>query len=83
MMLVNSFILVGALTFGQPVGEMLPDQDAPRYIAKAVYKQYSLDKVVNRIEKRYLPKPVKKYGGYIGIGIRLATEKRFTYTWKF
>lgn len=80
---MNSFILSAALTFGQPVGHIYPDQDAPRYIGKALYKEMELDKVVKRLEKRHLPKWAKEYGGYIGLGVRIATEKRITYTWKF
>ncbi len=81
--MVNSFILAGALTFGQPVGQILPDQDAPRYIIKAIYKEYNVDDVVQRLEKKHLPPWLKEYGGYVGVGIRLATEKRITYTWRF
>lgn len=80
---MNSFILAGALTFGQPIGEVLPDQDAPRYIVKAVYLEYNIDDVVQCLEKKHLPKWTKKYGGYVGIGIRIATEKRISYRWEF
>lgn len=80
---MNSFILAGALTFGQPIGEILPDRDAPRYVAKALYKQQGLDKIVSRWEKKYLK--LEKYPelAYIGIVVRIATEKRITYRWEF
>jgi len=80
---MNSFILAGALTFGQPIGEVLPSKDAPKYIAKALYKQQKLDKIVSRFEKRYLKLDEYPALGYIGIVARVATEKRFTYTWRF
>lgn len=80
---MNSFILAGALTFGQPVGEILPDQDAPRYIAKAIYRQQNLDKVVSRFEKRYLKLDEYPVLGYIGIVARVASERRVTYRWEF
>lgn len=80
---MNSFILSLGLTFSQPVGEVLPSNDAPRYIVKALYKELKLDKTVSKLEKKYLkidqyPKLV-----YIGIVGRIVTEKRLTYTWRF
>ena len=80
---MNSFVLAGALTFGQPVAEILPDQDAPRYIAKALYQELELNKVVSKWEDKYLK--VDEYPELIYIGIvgRIATERRVTYTWRF
>jgi hypothetical protein len=80
---MNNLILATYLAIGTPQGEILPDQDAPRYAIKAIYKQAELDKAVSRIEKQYLPKPWKKYGGYVILGTTLATQKRISYTWRF
>jgi len=80
---MNSFILSAALTFGQPVGEILPDRDAPRYIAKAVYKEQGLDKIVSKLEKKYLKLEDYPALGYIGVVVRISTEKRITYRWEF
>lgn len=80
---MNAFILSAALTLGQPVGQILPPADAPRYAAKALYKQMELDAIVSRIEKRYLDEDLLLYTGYVGLGIRIATEKRITYRWEF
>ncbi len=80
---MNSLILSGFLAIGQPSGQALPDQDASRYAAKALYKQLGLDKSVKRLEKTYVKGDLKKYGGYLGLGIRIATEKRISYTWRF
>lgn len=80
---MNSFILAGALTFGQPVGEILPDQDAPRYIAKALYRELEWDKIVTRLEKKHLKLDKYPELAYIGIVARVVTEKRVTYTWRF
>lgn len=80
---MNSFILAGALTFGQPVGEVLPPQDAPRYVAKALYKELELDKTVSDWEKKYLKLDEYPELAYIGIVGRIVTERRITYTWRF
>ena len=80
---MNSYLLSAALAVNTPTGQGLPDQDAPRYIAKALYREYSLDKIVKRLEKKHVPKGVKKYAPYVGIGIRIATEKQITYRWEF
>lgn len=81
--MMNSFILASALTFGQPNGQVLPSQDAPRYIGKALYKELKLDKTLDRIEKKYLQ--LEKYPelGYVGIGLKIVIEKRFTKEWRF
>lgn len=81
--MMNSFILTTALTFGQPIGEILPDQDAPRYIAKAMYRELKLDKTVSKLEKKYLKLDDYPELAYIGVVVRVATEKRVTYTWEF
>lgn len=80
---MNSFILSAVLTFGQPVGEILPDRDASRYIAKALYQETKLDKAVSRFEKKYIR--LDKYPElvYAGIIVRGITEKRVTYRWEF
>jgi hypothetical protein len=80
---MNSFILAGALTFGQPVAEVIPSNDAPRYIAKALYRELEWDKVVSRIEKKYIKLDDYPALAYIGIVGRIATERRVTYTWAF
>lgn len=80
---MNGLVLSAFVSIGTPQGYILPDQDAPRYAAKAIYKELGWDEHVKRIEKRHLPKWAKDYGGYVGLGIRIATEKRVSYTWKF
>jgi hypothetical protein len=76
-------MLSTALTFGQPVGEIMPDRDAPRWVAKALYKDLKLDQIVSKLEKKHLK--LDKYYElvYIGIVVRVATEKRISYTWEF
>lgn len=80
---MNSFLLSAALTFGQPVGEILPDRDAPRYIAKALYRELEWNKKVSKLEKKYLKLDKYPELAYIGVVVRIATEQRISHTWRF
>lgn len=81
--MMNSFVLSASLAIGTPQGVALPDRDAPRYAAKALYKQVGLDKKVSEWEKRHLKLDRYPVIGYIGIVGRIITEQRITYEWKF
>lgn len=81
--MINSFVLTGALTFAQPVAEVYPDEDAPRYIAKALYREFGLDSTVKRFEKKYIKLDRYPELEYIGLVGRIAVERRVTYTWRF
>lgn len=80
---MNSLVLAAYVAIGTPDGHTLPDEDAPRWAAKALYKQMEWDQYVNRLEERYLSKDLKKYGGYGILVVQLATQRRFSHTWRF
>lgn len=80
---MNNIVLATYLAIGSPNGVTMPDDQAPRYAAKALYKHLEWDQHVNRLEKRYLSKDLKKYGGYVILVTRVATERRVSYTWRF
>jgi hypothetical protein len=80
---ISNYVLAAGLTFGQPVGHVLPDQDAPRYAAKALYRQLGVDVMVSNWEQRHLQFDKYPELAYIGIVARIATERRVTYTWRF
>lgn len=80
---MNAFILSTALTFGQPIAEVYPDRDAPRYIAKALYKQQGWDKIVSKWEKKHLKLDEYPELAYIGIVGQIVVEKRISHTWEF
>lgn len=80
---MNSYILAGALTFGQPVAEVLPDQDAPRYVAKALYQELELNEIVSEWEDKYFKLDEYPELLYIGVVGRIVTERRITYRWEF
>ena len=80
---MNHLVLSTFLAIGSPDGYTMPDDQAARYAAKAFYKHMEWDRHVNRLEKRYLSKDLKKYGGYVILVTRVATEQRVSYTWRF
>lgn len=80
---MNALLLSGFLAVQQPIGFENPEKEALRYLSKAVYYELDLGTKVKHIEKKYTPEPIKKYGPYIGVSIRVITEKRLSYTWTF
>ena len=60
-----------------------PEKEAVRHLGKALVYELELDKVGKRIEKRHVPKKLKEYAPYIGIVVRIGTERRISYTWEF
>ena len=80
---MTSFIMAGALTMGQPIENIMPPQDAPRYIAKALYKEMALDRVVSKWEDKYLKLDEHPELAYIGVIARIGIEQRVTYEWRF
>lgn len=57
--------------------------DAAKAIFKASYKYTQTDKMVKNLEKRYIPKELKRRGTYLLIAGRLATEGKISYEWSF
>lgn len=80
---MNSLFLSAALSIGTPEGVALPDRDAPRYAAKALYRQLKLDKAVSKLENRYLKFDRYPHLAYIGIVGRIAVERRVSWEWRF
>lgn len=78
---MTSYILSASVAIGTPQGEILPDRDAARWAAKAIYRQLELDKSVSSWEKKHIK--IDKYPElkYIGIIGRVVTEQRITWRW--
>ena len=83
MSLAGSVVMGAYLALPNPVFFENAEEQALRHLAKATYVELELDKTVKRVEKKYTPKWVYKYGAYVGPVIQIATENRITYTWRF
>lgn len=81
--MISNYVLAWGLSFGQPVGHVLPDSDAPRYVAKAIAKNQGLDKVVSEWEKKYIQLDKYPELAYIGVVGQILTEKRISWEWNF
>lgn len=60
-----------------------PESEAVKQLSKALYKEYDVDKYVKQLEQRYLSEEFIKYGGAVGVGVRIITEQKVSYTWEF
>jgi predicted nucleic acid-binding Zn finger protein len=58
-------------------------QIAVRKAAHAYYKYSDLDDYFRELERRHVPREVKKYGGTIAAVTTLVIEKRITMKWTF
>lgn len=56
--------------------------EAAKKASEAFYKQSGLDVMVNKVEKRYIPKTVKVYGGWLIAVQDCIVNERFTYIWR-
>lgn len=80
---MTAYILSASVAVGTPQGEILPDSDAPRWAAKALYYHLEGDKIASKWEKKYLRLDKHPELAYIGIIGRVVTEQRITWQWRF
>jgi hypothetical protein len=58
-------------------------RDAFKTAVKAAYIQTGTDEYVKTFERKYTPKVVKEYGGWVAGIVKVVTEKRVSVAWKF
>lgn len=56
---------------------------ALKKLAQAYYKYSDLDDFTKALEKKYVPKEIKKYGATLGVINALLIEKRIQLKWSF
>jgi hypothetical protein len=81
---VLSKLLVSAALLVTP-GALAGDgyDKASKHVAKALWKEYRIDKALRRLEKKYISKDVRAVTGVvIPIG-RAIYERRITFQWSF
>lgn len=83
MSVVGSVVLTTAITFTPTTGSSSNVEDALKAVAKATYKQTGLNKMVKRLERKYISDEMRKYGGWaINIG-KVFIERKVSYEWTF
>lgn len=58
-------------------------RDAVKAVAKATYKETNLDDQIKRLEKRYISKQMRVYGGYVSLVAKIVNDKRISVEWTF
>ena len=59
------------------------DRRAAQAASEALAKQFKIDELAKKWEKRYLSKEVRLYGGYTATIADALIKRRITYTWEF
>lgn len=80
---MTGIIMSAYVGISSPQGYLLPPQDAPRYVAKALYQEFEMDAIASRIEKKYIKLDDRPELVYLGIVIRVVSEKRISWHWRF
>lgn len=81
MMLLKVVILTTALHIQS--ARARGEEDAYKALAKATYIQTGTDDMVSVLEKRYTPKVVKEYGGWIAGIAKVMNDRMISFKWTF
>jgi hypothetical protein len=57
--------------------------EARKKASEALYKQSGMDKIVKELEKKYVPKSVKKYGGWLLAIQDSIVNEQIRYSWTY
>lgn len=77
------FVLTTAISIEMSRGPTGKDQDAIKALGKATYVQTGTDKIVKNAERKYTPKLVKEYGGWIAGIAKILNDKKISFEWTF
>jgi hypothetical protein len=58
-------------------------EDALKKVAEAFYIQSGIDKVVEKLDKKYTPEVVKEYGGWLLVIQDSVVSKQISYKWEY
>lgn len=90
MSIINSLIISSSIAWADHRLPYIIDPIEPNYqqiatrtVAKALYREYNIGKYVKQAERKYIPKPVRKYGGYAGIIVQVSVQQRVSWEWTF
>jgi hypothetical protein len=57
--------------------------DAAKKLAKATYRYNDLDDRAKELERRYVPKAVKKHAAVLGVIVNLCFDQKLSFKWEF
>lgn len=74
-------VLLSLTIFLTSVARASNEEEAIRKAGEALYIQSGINKVVEKIDLKYTPEVVKKYGGWIAITQKVIVERQISYKW--
>lgn len=83
MSILGVFILSTAIGIGASRSPASESKDAYNALVKATYIHTGFDHQMKAIEKKYVPKELKEYGGWITGTAKIAIEKKVSFEWTF
>lgn len=83
MDMLGVFILSTAIGIGASRGPASEQEDAYKALMKATYLETDMDQKAKQFEKRYLPKELKEYGGWITGVAKIAKDRKISFEWTF
>jgi len=83
MTLLGIFVLSSAIGINSVRTPSSEKEDAYKALAKATYIQTNSDKKLKEIEKKYIPKELKEYGGWITGTTKIIVDKKISFEWTF
>lgn len=83
MSMLGFLVLSAAIGVGGTRNPSAEKTDALKAVAKATYLQTETDKVAKELEKKYVSKKVKEYGGWITGTARIVHEQKISFEWTF
>jgi hypothetical protein len=77
------FILTSAVSITSVRTPSSNQKDAYKALSKAMYIETGANKQVKELERKFIPKKVREYGGWITGTVKLMTEKKISLEWTF
>lgn len=77
------FVLSTAISISATREPASDTSGAYKALMKATYIQSGMNKQVKTMEKRYIPKVWKEYGGWLAGISKVITDKRVSFEWTF
>jgi hypothetical protein len=81
--MIGILVLSTAIGVGASRGPASEADDAYKALAKATYIHTGTDKQIKAFEKRFTPKIIKEYGGWVAGITKVVTEKKVSFEWTF
>jgi len=83
MSILGTFILTTAITITVNSAPSGNDADAYKALTKATFIQTGADKQIKKFETKYIDEDIRKYDEWTIILMKISSEKKMGYEWRF